>query len=890
MPVQRVPIQFPFEGKVASVAYSRQPLVTTEDVLNMRPLDAKTDRLRGAQRAGTERHVATAVSAGFPVVDLGIVVADDAQITYAQLSLGAIVDDGTDGSWNVTTSLAAYSPITDAAGNFYTITGAATWVKYNPQGWKLAETAVPVLHTDALIRTIAVDSEESVYVAVTVGSTATVAYWQVQPDARVYKYQLRFDGSYELAYSGAVTTELGAAPGTVALVTRLVIKDDIMYIVLWDATAGVVVNMECEVQRYDAVNELARLPGVADFSFVVNEVALGLDVDSQGNVLVTHHVYPFTSGLVQGVTKYSPAGLQLSQTLAASVGGLGHSCVFDSDGGFYTTGVYDTTNHFCRYFNAAGTEVWKYGPTVAIAYNDHYGITMAVDADDNGYIPQTVDTSAGDIYVFNQAGSLLVQFSTKSAPLGCAIPPGDLLDATAEFVFYGMNTFASNATFGRARILSATTTSGSHRTTKLLAVCNGDIKAESGAAWVIPTGGSAALDTLGEFTHGVTMFGKRYWTDGRQYKVYDLATDTVSDFIATAAGGIPQKCKIISRYGGRMVLARGLTGHDWYMSKTGDPGNFNFNVIPPVPPDSAVEGVNSDVGAVPDIINCFMPWNDDLGFWGCDHSIWRMTGNPFDGGQIDDVSKTIGVAFGNRSWARDASGRIYFLSTEGDVFELTPPGSLRNISVDSLNRSVKQIDLTTKYAVLTWSEEEHGLYMHVANRAAFGTNNEHYFWSAQTQGWFPLKYANASQNPRAVATLDGDLPSDRVILLGGEDGIVRRYDEDGRNDDGSAIYSYVFLGPYGLPESGKQLRLTKWQVTLSGTDQGIGYELYASNTADSKGSSVAQGTLDPGKNQVQFTRARGEFFWIKLYSQALNSTWALETGWMTFAPAGRQRR
>src|SRR5690606_29851668 len=117
-------------------------------------------------------------------------------------------------------------------------------------------------------------------------------------------------------------------------------------------------------------------------------------------------------------------------------------------------------------------------------------------------------------------------------------------------------------------------------------------------------------------------------------------------------------------YRGRIVMA-GLKEepHNWFMSKAGDP--FNWDYSPPSPsPLQAVAGNNSNVGEVGDLISAIAPFQDDVMFMAGITSLWIMRGDPMLGGSIDNISRKVGIV-GPDAWTTDAEGNMYFMAQTG---------------------------------------------------------------------------------------------------------------------------------------------------------------------------------------------------------------------------------
>lgn len=446
------------------------------------------------------------------------------------------------------------------------------------------------------------------------------------------------------------------------------------------------------------------------------------------------------------------------------------------------------------------------------------------------------------------------------------------------------------------RVVGTAPGSGSTRTQKVLAVAGGAIKIAnvSGGTWDDPTLGSTtaapALDAASEYIAAVTLFRQRFYTDSLSYVVYDLATDEVSAFKATA-GTVEPRCKLMTAWNSRLVLARSADDpHGWFMSRAGDA--YDWDYFPrsgEVNPTTPAAGVNTDAGRVEDVITGLIPWSDLLLFFMCDHQIWRMTGDPMDNGRIDNVSKTIGMAFGG-AWARDPNGVLFFYSAEGGVYRMPPVGLPERISVQWIEKRLRDVDLTSRFAKLAWNYPREGLEIFLtAQDGAGGVQQEHYFWEQLTGAWYPVTFSNVLHEPSSVLVLDGDAPGDRVRLIGCEDGYVRKQDEDARDDDGSAIDSFIILGPYALPQADVTLRMVHGQITLSDSvPGGVNWKLYATDRADSLGTVVKQGHLAPGRSPNLYSmRGRGEWFFLELRNSAAQQSWALESGILSFTTAGR---
>jgi hypothetical protein len=175
---------------------------------------------------------------------------------------------------------------------------------------------------------------------------------------------------------------------------------------------------------------------------------------------------------------------------------------------------------------------------------------------------------------------------------------------------------------------------------------------------------------------------------------------------------------------------------------------------------------------------------------------------------------------------------------------------------------------------------------------------QHWFFERRTGAWIPQKYATlASTNnqPTAVCVYDGDNPSDRRVLLAGEDRHISFLDPLSRADrtlnanGGTPIYSYVLIGPLVTrQQSDRVSRLVSVDVTLAADRGGCSFEIYMSDTPDVLGGSVMQGELNPGFNSF-YCPARGRYLFLRLFNAEADRDWAFESASAVVADGGRNR-
>lgn len=426
--------------------------------------------------------------------------------------------------------------------------------------------------------------------------------------------------------------------------------------------------------------------------------------------------------------------------------------------------------------------------------------------------------------------------------------------------------------------------SQSGRIVTLVAVAKGNVYVASpgDTTWTAATnntGTSPPLNFSGVMQSAQNAPQTLYFADGVNYVKYVPRTNSVEKWEATGGSGsiLPvdsdnNKPRLICTWRGRTVLA-GLIKDPatWFMSKVDDPTNWNYNPVATTP-KQAVAGNSGDLGLIGDVITGMIPYTDDLLIFLCDHSIYMLRGDPAAGGQIDLISKAIGGAWG-QAWCTDPTGTIYFMSNLGVIYTLIPGQAPVQIStaVDQLLRAINTGENGVR---LQWDDRFQGLHVWVTPLAGAAATT-HYFFEIRTNAWWTDTFTDINKSPLCCVTLDGNLPGDRVPLIGSWDGYVRAVDYTATTDDGDAIASEVWIGPI-LTKDLDEVLLKSIQGVLGETSASVTYAIHVGSSAEEALSSTAvlTGTFGPGRNLTQAIRRAGHAIYIKLTS---TSAWAMES-------------
>lgn len=603
---------------------------------------------------------------------------------------------------------------------------------------------------------------------------------------------------------------------------------------------------------------------------------------------------------------------------AKNVGGVGYAIAVNSEDDIYCIGSLAYTN--------AGFSVIKVidqGATFSVAVVDGYwGVNggtltydfpdVSVDAKDNLIYSKPEGHGGGaELKVYKKDGTLLSDVDIGTGPFGrgTAADPrvpdydGDLTDEMAEFIyaFTDNNAGATSPTVHKVRLVTIAAKTGSPRADKLVGISgDGSIKtfAVAGGGPVTPSGAPGKLASNARYIQSAIFHGEVFISDGLSpIAVYNPMDDDVTVLKATDSGKAPHRAKILEVWSDRLVGCRAVglidEAFNWAMSQKGDARKWD-KFHPDRAPHRAIAGDNiRGPGMVPDIVNGFIPYNDDLAFFLCDRSIWMLTGDPGDGGHFDLVSDEWGGAFG-RAWAKDPEGNVYFFGSRGGLFKM-PPGAIPDrITKNNIERQLRTlVNLGTHYIRMAWNDEDEGLHI---IQCPFGDPTgallTHWFWDTKVLAPWPDVFGtSASQavQPTAVLGIDGDAAADRLTLFGCEDGFVRKWDKNVRDDDGTATDAFILMGPFAGSDVQREMRFVGPRVVLADDQNGATFELFATDEADRLGTARETGSLTPGRNGMRRTRVRGSYCFLRIRNAQINQRFAIEEMAIAAYPAGPKR-
>lgn len=626
-------------------------------------------------------------------------------------------------------------------------------------------------------------------------------------------------------------------------------------------------------------------------------------------------------------------------------GGIGYACRFSTDGSIYSMGPRNTNDggvgvqgYFFRHIGDTGT-AWSVVAGVNGAWASDFATYIGaagnalqygypcidVDSFGNVFVPTCRNTAGVKAaHVFKPTGALYTSIGHQTGSPAAAT--NNLCSAVAlastepeyqeddykiaEQVFTSGSAVTTLLTTSSAvqgyRILAATARDHSPRDLRNVGVVGGAIKVFTASGSNTPTNSTARTTPLSAdatYISSCELRGRLFFSDGIDYAVYDpLATvadpyGTITNLNATTLGVVPPRGRFVAQWNNRLIVARFPDRpYNWHMSAFGDEGDWDTEPsIDPLPTQS-IAGRGGATGESPDLINGLFSYNDDFLVFLCDHSILVLAGDPMVGGKLGILSDKIGGAFGTPC-CKDPEGWFYFFGSRGGVYRIHPSSrELQWITRDTIEYDLNQIDLGTNYVRMEWNTQDNGLMLFVMPRGTGGTLVTHYFWSGKTKGWFPLRFGTASDTtvqPTAVCVADGDLPGDRVMMLGTEDGRVLKWDSAAFLDDTSSIYSKALIGPIAPWVNSYETKFSDPNVVLTRAGGGTHIAFFVSEDDSLPGMPIEKARLRPGRCKVAMSGV-GATCYLQLSSATQpNSTngseqWTVEEITLSVAQGGRK--
>lgn len=436
-----------------------------------------------------------------------------------------------------------------------------------------------------------------------------------------------------------------------------------------------------------------------------------------------------------------------------------------------------------------------------------------------------------------------------------------------------------------------------NRSPLMMAVCNGNVYQASANPSLALTKSlsqsTPVFNTVGPVSM-TTLDGEMYGVDGFVIGQVDLASNTVIPYASTAATA-PVNCSIATTWRGRLCLSgNSAAPQNFYMSRVGVATDWDYTQTDGA---QAFEGSSSAAGFIGEPITALIPFNDDVLLIGGDHNLWRVQGDPAQGGSIDLVSNSIGV-LGPNAWCMNDTGTVFFMGP-GGIYSITPGGQPVNITAQVFDLGFRAVDATANYVSMVFNVYDHGFYVFITpvNGSTQGTAS---FFDERNSGLWPLQYPT-THGPTAAALFIGNGATDYFAILGGFDGYLRALTETALDDDGTAISSSLVLGPFQPNQPSGDCVVTSLDVTTGeniATDPtsifNVNWQLNGGKSAFEVTEGTPRTTVGgnfnfPGWQPTQAQRIRGGWFTLTFSNSTIDTYWSMEHAVMHVEPQGKQR-
>jgi hypothetical protein len=347
----------------------------------------------------------------------------------------------------------------------------------------------------------------------------------------------------------------------------------------------------------------------------------------------------------------------------------------------------------------------------------------------------------------------------------------------------------------------------------------------------------------------------------------------------------PSGSNLGALFSGRVFINIMQSPHQWIASRHRDPQDLQ---VAQADVGTPVSDQTANLGIVGGEIVAFIPYLSHYMHFGGADGIWTLRGDPGAGGQMTNTSRKVGV-FGPDSWCFDNDGNLFFMSMDGfyvlpasSASVGNPPDNLTNTRVPNLIKSIG-LNRRTDRVVMDYDKDRYGINVHISqNDSQYGVA---FFWDLRMGSLDPDSFLT-NQIAASMMYYDSRKAETRGLLMGDQDGYVRKFDDTAKNDDGDeAIEAFDTLGPFqAFNRMRRQGQITEIAARLGDDSDGATLDVYAGNAAETvvaavKAASTPQAThtlSQGGFNPPVRPRSIGAAFAVKIGNSTLSERFSLE--------------
>jgi hypothetical protein len=221
-----------------------------------------------------------------------------------------------------------------------------------------------------------------------------------------------------------------------------------------------------------------------------------------------------------------------------------------------------------------------------------------------------------------------------------------------------------------------------------------------------------------------------------------------------------------------------------------------------------------------------------------------------------------------------------------------PPGEssqLTNLSRSRLPNDLIDVDTTLYNVLMAYNVRQQGVHIWLSYKT--GTPISGWFFDTKRAAFWPESLP-ATMEIFSYIALQVNTISQSEIILGCRDGFLRRYNSQAQTDDGTAIVSNCYLGPYRLSgDDFREAQLMQLDAVLDRDGGPLTWNAYVGKDHEDvwNAASAATGTWDAtGMQYRRYPMVRGGSCLLKVTNYNARP-WALERIVGVVKPAGRHR-
>jgi hypothetical protein len=338
-------------------------------------------------------------------------------------------------------------------------------------------------------------------------------------------------------------------------------------------------------------------------------------------------------------------------------------------------------------------------------------------------------------------------------------------------------------------------------------------------------------------------------------------------------------------FNGRVILNSIENPNQWAASRHRDPEDFQ---VAQSDAGTPVTSQTAKLGIVGDAIVSMVPFLDHYMYFGCMDEIWILRDDP-GRGAITNASRKVGM-FGPDAWAFDEKGNLFFLSMDGFYmfqsgagFKGDPPENLTYTRLPNLVTALG-LNRRTDRVVMEYDKDRYGINVIITQMdGLYGTA---WFWDLRLNSLNPDSFTKADHYPASAYYYDSRVSSTRGMLMGCQDGFVRKFDDDEKNDEGTnAIDAYLTLGPFqAFQKMRRQGQLAEMSLRLADDSDAVDVSIYAGDGAESVVKDIknavtpkaSQRFTGGGRRPVYRPKTKGAVFAVQLRNKDAGQRFALE--------------